>query len=89
MRIATNSFVVATLLLCSTLANALVPNTRNALDMEAVMAEKLATDRGGGIPSPIYLNVGGDTGSQVAHADHESPLRGTRGTRASSRIRND
>jgi hypothetical protein len=39
----------------------MAPNTKNAFDIEAVSAEKWSADRGGGIPNPIYLNVGGDT----------------------------
>ncbi len=42
-------------------AFALSPNTGNTLDIDAVSAEKWATDRGGGVPNPIYVNVGGDT----------------------------
>jgi hypothetical protein len=38
-----------------------VPNSKSRLDFDAIMAEKLSVDRGGGVHNPIYFNVGGDT----------------------------
>jgi hypothetical protein len=61
VRLATSSFAGVALLLCSSLAYALGPNTQNAFDIDAVSAEKWSADRGGGVPNPIYINVGGDT----------------------------
>jgi hypothetical protein len=61
VRFATSTFAGVALLLCSSLAYALAPNTKNALNFDAAMAEKLSVDRGGGIHNPIYVNVGGDT----------------------------
>ena len=49
----------ACLLLCCTSAYALAPTTSNQIDLGAIEAEKLALNVPG-IPSPIYVNVGGD-----------------------------
>lgn len=60
MKFATSSLAGAALLLGCSAAYALAPNSNTSIDLNAVMAEKLARANYG-TPNPININVGGDT----------------------------